>query len=70
MKKFILILISIVTFGCSNNGVVVTFDDDKSNAVRQHFENYLDNDMDGLKSLWSEDLQVFLNSVVVSLLNY
>ncbi len=64
MKKYILILISILTFGCSNNGVVLTtFDDEKSNAIRQHFENYLNNDMDGLKSLWSPDLQVFLNSV-------
>lgn len=64
MKKYILILISILTFGCSNNGVVLTtLDDDKSNAIRQHFENYLNNDMDGLKSLWSPDLQVFLNSV-------
>ena len=64
MKKYILIIISVLILGCSNSGVVLTtFDDDKSNAIRQHFQNYLNNDMDGLKSLWSPDLQVFLNSV-------
>ncbi len=63
MKKFILTIATLLFFGCTGNGVIVTFDDDKSNAIRQHFQNYLNNDMDGLKSLWSEDLQVFLNSV-------
>ena len=64
MKKYILIIIYVLILGCSNSGVVLTtFDDDKSNAIRQHFQNYLNNDMDGLKSLWSPDLQVFLNSV-------
>ena len=64
MKKYILIIISALILGCSNSGVVLTtFDDDKSNAIRQHFQNYLNNDMEGLKSLWSPDLQVFLNSV-------
>ena len=48
--------------GCTNSDVVVNFEDDKSNAIRQHFQHYLNNDMDGLKSLWSPELQVFLNS--------
>ena len=64
MKKIFLIFASILVLGCTNtNGIVVNVDDDKSNSIRQHFDNYLNNDMEGLKSLWSPDLQVFLNSV-------
>ena len=62
MKQIAVILISLMVLGCTNNGVVVNFDDDKSSAIRQHFQHYLNNDMDGLKSLWSPELQVFLNS--------
>ena len=62
MKQITVILISLMVLGCTNNGVVVNFDDDKSSAVRQHFQHYLNNDMDGLKSLWSPELPVFLNS--------
>ena len=62
MKKYILIFISILTVGCTSTGVQVTFDDEKSNLIRSHFQNYLANDMDGLKSLWSSDLKVYPNS--------
>ena len=64
MKKIILIFITALFIGCETApvGVQVTFDDEKSNAIRAHFQNYLNNDMDGLKSLWSSDLQVFANS--------
>ena len=62
MKKIILSIFTVVTvFSCSQ-GVQVTFDDDNSNAIRAHFQNYLNNDMEGLKSLWSPDLKVYLNS--------
>ena len=49
MKKYIIIFISILTVGCTSTGVQVTFDDEKSNLIRSHFQNYLANDMDGLK---------------------
>ena len=62
MKQITLIILSLLVLGCTNSGVVVNFEDEKSNAIRQHFQNYLNNDMDGLKSLWSTELQVFLNS--------
>ncbi|MGB0173355.1 MAG: hypothetical protein ACPF9C_04590, partial [Flavobacteriaceae bacterium] len=62
MKKYILIFISILTVGCTSTGIQVTFDDEKSNLIRSHFQNYLANDMDGLKSLWSSDLKVYPNS--------
>ena len=44
-------------------GIVVTFDDDKSMAIRAHFQNYLNNDVAGLKTLWSPDLKIYMNSV-------
>lgn len=64
MKKTLLLILTITLTACAGNpnAVTVTFDDEKSNAIRSHYENYLNNDMDGLKSLWSSDLQVFLNS--------
>ena len=62
MKKITLIFTIFLMIGCAPTGVQVTFDDEKSNAIRAHFQNYLNNDMDGLKSLWSSDLQVFANS--------
>ena len=48
MRISLFILISIFAISCSNNqnGVFVTFDDEKSNAIRAHFQNYLNNDMD------------------------
>ena len=39
-------------------GIVVTFDDEKSMAIRAHFQNYLNNDVAGLKTLWSPDLKI------------
>ena len=62
MKKFILIFIAALFVGCTSTGVQVTFDDEKSNAIRAHYQNYLDQNMDGLKSLWSPDIKIFLNS--------
>ena len=62
MKKTILLLFTIFLFASCSQGVQVTFDDENSNAIRSHFQNYLNNDMEGLKELWSPDLKVYLNS--------
>ena len=63
MKKILLVFVSSLFLGCSSTtGVQLSFEDDKSNAIRAHYQNYLNNDMDGLKSLWSPDLKVYLNS--------
>ena len=62
MKKIILTILTIVILFSCNQGVQVTFDDNNSNAIRAHFQNYLNNDMDGLKELWSPDVKVYLNS--------
>jgi len=62
MKKTLVLLFTILLFASCSQGVQVTFDDENSNAIRSHFQNYLNNDMDGLKELWSPDLKVYLNS--------
>jgi hypothetical protein len=62
MKKIFILMLVISLSSCDNNAVTVSFDDEKSNAIRLHYENYLNNNMDGLKSLWASDLEVFLNS--------
>ena len=62
MKKLILIFIAAVFIGCSSTGVQVTFDDEKSNAIRAHYQNYLNNDVEALQSLWSPDLNIYINS--------
>ena len=45
MKKYIIILITILTVGCTSTGVQVTFDDEKSNAIRAHIQNYCNNNV-------------------------
>tara|TARA_B100001250_G_scaffold97600_1_gene81885 strand:- start:1016 stop:1546 length:531 start_codon:yes stop_codon:yes gene_type:complete len=62
MRKILFILIASFAISCTNNGVTVTFDDENSNAIRAHYQNYLNNDIDGLKSLWSPDLKIYMNS--------
>ena len=52
MKNYLLLFFTALFIGCTSTGVQVTFDDDKSNAIRAHYQNYLDQNMDGLKSLW------------------
>ena len=61
MKKILLLLIAVTFTGCVDNSVKVTFDDDKSNAIRAHYQNYLNNNTDGLKELWSTDLKIYMN---------
>ncbi len=63
MKKLILIFVAALFIGCSSTGVQVTFDDEKSNAIRAHYKNYLNQDIEALKSLWSPDVEIFLNSI-------
>ncbi|MDB9793677.1 hypothetical protein OAB81_02290 [Flavobacteriaceae bacterium] len=61
MKKLLLLLIIITTVGCNQTGVtIVEFEDEKSNAIRGHYEHYLNNDIDGLKKLWADDDKIVL----------
>ena len=63
MKKILLLILTVTLTGCAGNSdaVTVTFDDEKSNAIRAHYQNYLSNNTDGLKELWSTDLQIYMN---------
>ena len=65
MKKIILLIITISMVSCNNNATIVEFEDEKSNAIRGHYEHYLNNDIDGLKKLWADDdkIVLFLGSV-------
>ena len=65
MKQFIFTLIaSMVLVGCSNpNTSTITFDDEKTIAIRQHFQNYLNNDVDAMATHWSDDLIVSGSSI-------
>ena len=64
MKKIILIFLTALFIGCDTapSGIQVTFDDEKSNAIRAHYQNYLNNDVEALQSLWSPDLNIYINS--------
>ena len=42
MKNYILLFFAALLIGCTSTGVQVTFDDEKSNAIRAHYQNYLD----------------------------
>ena len=68
MRNILLSLLALIAFSCSSptNGVVTTFDDEKSNAIREHYQNYLKNDVPALQSLWSPDLKIYMNSVDAS----
>ena len=71
MRNLLLFLFALVAYSCSSptNNVVTTFDDEKSNAIREHYQNYLKNDVPALQSLWSPDLKIYLNSVDASTVN-
>ena len=66
MKNVLYILVLVLSFSCSTNNVTMTFDDEKSNAIRSHYQNYLKNDVPALQSLWSPDLKIYMNSVEAS----
>ena len=51
MKKFILIFIAALFVGCTSTGVQVTFDDEKSNTLKEAYVKYLDQTFDG--DIWS-----------------
>ena len=62
MKKLILIFIAAVFIGCSSTGVQVTFDDEKSNTIREHLQHYVDGDIDSMMSFIADDAEIYINS--------
>ena len=41
MKKIILVFIAALFVGCTSTGVQVTFEDEKSNAIKQAYVEYM-----------------------------
>ena len=61
MKKLLLLLIIITSISCNQTNVtIVEFEDEKSNAIRGHYQYYLNNDIEGLKKLWADDDKIVL----------
>ncbi len=61
MKKILLLFITVIALGCNQTNVtIVEFEDEKSNAIRGHYQHYLNNDIDGLKKLWADDDKIVL----------
>ncbi len=62
MKKIILVFIAVLFVSCQSTGVQVTFDDEKSNTIREHLQYYVNNDLDSLMALIADDAEIYLNS--------
>ena len=61
MKNYMLLFFAALFVGCAPTGVQVTFDDENSNKIREHLNNYVNNDLDSLLALASDDAQIFIN---------
>ena len=63
MKKILLTtLVALVMFSC-NQGVSVSFDDEKSQSILSVYDSYMENDMASIESLYAADAIAFVNSV-------
>ena len=62
MRNFILLFVAALFVGCASSGVQVTFDDEKSNAIRAHIQNYCNNDVEAVLALAAENVEVYINS--------
>ena len=62
MRNFILLFVAALFVGCVSSGVQVTFDDEKSNAIRAHIQNYCNNDVEAVLALAADNVEVYINS--------
>ena len=62
MKNFILLFTAALFVGCASTGVQVTFDDEKSNTIREHIQYYVDGDIDSMMSIIADDAEIYINS--------
>ena len=63
MKKILLVaLVAFTIFSC-NQGITVSFDDPKSQAILSIYDSYMQNDAAAIESLYAEDAVVYLNSL-------
>ncbi len=61
MKNYILLFFAALFIGCAPTGVQVTFDDENSNTIREHLQNYVNNDLDALLALAADGAEIFIN---------
>ncbi len=62
MKNFIFLFTVALIVGCASTGVQVTFDDEKSNTIREHLQYYVDGDIDSMMSIIADDAEIYINS--------
>ena len=62
MKNYILLFFAALFVGCAPTGVQVTFDDEKSNTIREHLQYYVDGDIDSKMSIIADDAEIYINS--------
>ena len=63
MKKILLVALAVFTMLSCNQGVTVSFDDPKSQAILSVYDSYMENDAGAIESLYAEDAVVYLNSL-------
>tara|TARA_B100000989_G_scaffold215163_1_gene163674 strand:+ start:1341 stop:1847 length:507 start_codon:yes stop_codon:yes gene_type:complete len=63
MKKILQVALVAFTILSCSQGITVSFDDPKSQAILSVYDSYMANDAAAIKSLYAEDAVVFLNSL-------
>ena len=52
---------------CTTTGTTLAFDDEKTNEIRAHFEDYKNANLEGMLTRWSEELTILTNDGTVGL---
>ena len=55
---------------CTTTGTTLSFDDEKTNEIRAHFEDYKNANLEGMLTRWSEELTVLTNDGTVGSVSY
>ena len=71
MKKLfsttsIMAIMTLVT-SCTTSDATLTFEDEQTNAIRAHFEDYANANLEGMMARWSDELTVLTNDGSVGL---
>ncbi len=71
MKKLFstISILAIITqlISCTTSDATLTFEDEQTNAIRAHFEDYANANLDGMMARWSDELTVLTNDGSVGL---
>ena len=52
---------------CTTSDATLTFEDEQTNAIRAHFEDYANANLEGMMARWSDELTVLTNDGSVGL---